>query len=464
MMTADSNTGATAALADFVADTRLDDLPGQARTRLAQCLPDFIGVAAAGLQHAESSPALRSALWGLVTEGDTTVVADAEPWPAPYAALLNGVYAHSLDFDDTHIASGLHPGAAVIPAALAIAEGTDATGADLLVALAVGYEVCCRIGAALGHGAYQRGFHPTAIAGLIGGTAAAGRLLGLDADGVAQAIGLAGSIAAGSMQYLANGAENKRLHPGLAAHNAVLATTFAAAGLRGAAEAIEGGLGLLHGYSDQPDPDQLVADLGRIWLLEGTGIKPYPSCRLTHGAVDAALQLRRDVGASPARDATVRLAISPSAELIVGGTNPRKRAPQNSVDGQFSAVFQAAVALLDGQVDWDSYRRIAEPDLRALTARIELTTDATLPEAGSELTVTSVRGTSTARVEQPSGEPGTDLSWDLVQTKYEGLTGRALPASVATTVGDLSVCPSVRTLMHQLRTPMTAPADTEENR
>ncbi|MGV0680479.1 MmgE/PrpD family protein [Mycolicibacterium fortuitum] len=447
--------GATATLADFVTDTTLDAVPEQARTRLAQCLLDFIGVAAAGSRYAESSAAVRAALRRLVTGGDTTVVADPEPWPEPYAALLNGIYAHSLDFDDTNIASGLHPGAAVIPAVLAAAERTDATGPEPLVALAVAYEVCCRVGAALGRGAYHRGFHPTAIAGLIGATAGAGRLRGLDAAGVAQAIGLAGSMAAGSMQYLSNGAENKRLHPGLAAQNAILATTFAEAGLRGAAAALEGDYGLLHGYSDEPHPELLTVGLGTSWLLEGTGIKPYPACRLTHGAIDAALQVRSELGASPAPDAIVRLAISPTADQLVGGTDPRKRAPQNSVDGQFSAVFQAAVALLDGHVDWDSYQRIADPDLRALTARIDLVVDPTLPEAGAELSATSRSDTHTVRVERPSGEPDTGLSWDLVRTKYKGLTRNALPDTVAATVADLTGCGSARALIQQLRTPIT---------
>lgn len=451
--------GATATLADFVVHTTLNDVPDPARIRLAQCLLDFIGVAAAGSRYAESSPAIRAALRTLVTGGDTTVVADPEPWPQPYAAMLNGIYAHSLDFDDTHIASGLHPGAAVIPAVLAVAENTDTGGAELLTALAMGYEVCCRVGAALGRGAYQRGFHPTAIAGLIGATAGAGRLRGLDAVGVAQAIGLAGSMAAGSMQYLANGAENKRLHPGIAAHNAILATTFAAAGVRGAAAALEGDYGLLHAYSDQPHPDRLTADLGRVWILEATGIKPYPSCRLTHGTIDAALQVRAELAAGPAPDATVRLAISPTADQLVGGTDPRKRAPENSVDGQFSAVFQAAIALLDGHVDWDSYRRIADPDVRALTARIELVADPTLPEAGAELSVTTEGQTHTARIEKPSGEPGSTLSWDLVRIKYDSLTRHALPDSVAATVADLTACRSTRTLIRQLRTP----TDTQDN-
>lgn len=453
--------GQTRRLAAFAAHIALADVPDEVRTRLMQCLLDFIGVAGAGSVQAESSAAIRTALRAMAAGGDCTVVGDVEPWPAPYAALLNGTYAHSLDFDDTHIASGLHPGAAVIPAALAIAERSGASGAELLSALTVGYEVCCRVGAALGHGAYHHGFHPTAVAGLFGATAAAGRLLRLDADRIADAFGLAGSMAAGSMQYLVNGAENKRLHPGLAAHNAVLAVTFAAAGVRGASDAIEGDLGLLHGYSHEPRVELLTTGLGSDWLAAGTGIKPYPSCRLTHGAVDAALAMRNELGGAPPPGAAICLAISPAAAMLVGGDDPRKRAPENSVDGQFSAVFQATVALLDGRVDWKSYHRIGDPDVRGLAAAIELVTDDSLPEAGAVLTVADGRRESSStpetsiRVEEPSGEPGTSLSWHLVRTKYEGLTGDRLPGRVADSIADLASVTSVRALLRDLRTPLS---------
>jgi 2-methylcitrate dehydratase PrpD len=446
--------GQTRELAEFAAVVVPAAVLPQAQTRLMQCLLDFVGVAAAGSLHAESGAALRTVLRDLVAGGDCTVVGDPEPQPAPYAALLNGAHAHSLDFDDTHIASGLHPGAAVIPAALAIAERSDVSGSELLAALAAGYEVCCRVGAALGHGAYHRGFHPTAIAGLFGGVAAAGRVLGLDGSQIADAFGLAGSMAAGSMQYLANGAQNKRLHPGFAAHNAVLAARLAAAGIRGAAEAIEGDLGLLHGYSHEPHAELLTAGLGSDWLLTGTGIKPYPSCRLTHGTIDAALRARADLGGTVTSAATVRLAISPAAALLVGGDDPRKRAPENSVDGQFSAVFQATVALLDGKADWASYTRIADPDVRALAAAIELGTDDSLPEAGAVLSVEEAGRRSTVRIEQPSGEPGTDLSWQLVRTKYDGLTRHRFPAWVADAIADLPALTSVRSLLHDLRAPL----------
>ncbi|WP_330342470.1 MmgE/PrpD family protein [Streptomyces sp. NBC_00557] len=317
--------GQTRALAAFVAGTALESLPDEVRGRLMQCLLDFVGVAGAGSVLAESSAAIRRAVRDLAAGGDCTVVGDVGAWPAPYAALLNETFAPSLDFDDTRIASGLHPGAAVIPAALAVAERVEACGAELLAALALGYEVCCRVGAALGHGAYHRGFHPTAIAGLFGGTAAAGRLLGLDGGRIEDAFGLAGSMAAGSMQYLVNGAENKRLHAGLAAHDAVLAATFAASGVRGAADAIEGELGLLHGHSHEPRAEALTAGLGSDWLMAGTGIKPYPSCRLTHGAVDAALVARRELRGAPNPGARVRLAISPAAATTRASARRRTR-------------------------------------------------------------------------------------------------------------------------------------------
>jgi 2-methylcitrate dehydratase PrpD len=408
----------TAALAAFAVSTTSRDLPLQTRTRLQQCLLDTAGVTVAGARLADSSEAIIAAITKSAGIGTTAVLGTALRLPPGDAALLNGTFAHSLDFDDTHIASGLHPGAAVVSAAFA-ALG-DADGEDLTAALAVGYEVSCRVGAALGHGCYRRGFHPTAIAGIFGAVTAAARLQHLTADEMVSAYGLAGSMAAGSMQYLSNGGHNKRLHPGLAARNALLACDIAASGVLGAASAFEGALGVLHSYTEEPSADALSEGLGATWLMDGTGIKPYPSCRLTHGAIDAALAIRTDTDlANP-----IRLAISPGANMIVGGDDPRKREPRNSVDGQFSVIFQAAAALLDGRLDWSSYGRLADPDVRDLLQRIELSVDGTLPEAGAVLTI----GSATVRVEDPSGEPGSDLSWDLVEAKFHGLTAPFLDA------------------------------------
>ncbi len=417
----------TEPLVDFAASVRYDDLPEPAVDRLKQCILDFVGNAAFAGAEAESSGPFRQAILALAPQpGPATVIGDSRGYPYQYAALLNGAFAHSLDFDDTNLFGSLHPGAAVLPAALAVAERIDASGRAFLEGVATGYEVACRVGGALGLTAYDRGFHVTAIAGIFGAVAAGARLLGFNAARAANAHGLALSQAAGSMQYLENGAWNKRLHPGLAAHDALLALAFAEAGVLGAAAPIEGRYGLLTGYSNAGRPELLTEELGRRWILLDTAIKPYPSCRLTHGAIDAALELREKVAAKHRPRAHIALRLSPKSVQIVGERLERKIRPRNIVDAQFSVYFQAAAAWLDGQVNWQSYERLGNLALEALMSQMVVTADEAVPFAGADVTV-SVEGAELhRRVEQPLGEPERPVSWAMLDTKFTALAGRVL--------------------------------------
>jgi 2-methylcitrate dehydratase PrpD len=349
------------------------------------------------------------------------VIGEARGFCPRDAALLNGMLAHSLDFDDTHLPSLVHPGAAVIPAALALAERDGADGATLLRAAGAGYEVACRIGLALGPGAYVRGFHPTAVAGVFGAVAAGASVQGLSEGEVGSAFGLAGSMACGSMQYLESGSWNKRIHPGLAAHNALLALELARAGVVGAVRPLEGRSGVLHAYTDDPRPRALTDALGERWLLAETGIKPYPACRLAHGAIDAAFAVRARLGGDVPADAAIALRISPEAYAIVGGEDANKRSPQNVVDAQFSVYFQTAVALLDGAVSWASYARIGEDDVDRVIAHIDVSADEAVASAGAVLAWRSREADVEIRVEKPVGEPDGALAWDDVERKYRAL-------------------------------------------
>ncbi|WP_433622135.1 MmgE/PrpD family protein [Nocardia sp. CA-120079] len=422
---------ATNRLAGFVSRLTADDLPEETAERLQQCLLDFVGVTAFAGVRSESRDAIRSGVGRLASsDGAGTVVGERRGYQFQYAALLNGAFAHSLDFDDTNIHGLLHPGAPVIPAALAMTERVGATGADLLTALAAGYEVCCRVGAALGQTAYDRGFHLTGVAGLFGAIAAGARLLGFTQDQVATAWGLGGSMAAGSLQYLASGAWNKRLHPGLAAHNALLCLSFTEAGVIAAAQPFEGRFGLLTGYSGAPVAELLDGDLGGRWMSTDTAIKPYPSCRLAHGAVDAALELRRRLGGFPDAAGALSLRISPRAYQIVGGTDANKTAPISVVDGQFSVYFQTAVALLDGTVEWSSYDRLADADVRAVARRLRVAADENVPTAGAVLTYLPSSGPLfTVRRDQPIGEPGQALPWSVVEAKFHDLASVVFDAA-----------------------------------
>src|ERR1051325_11476296 len=252
----------TETLAGYVADLRFDDIPPQVLERARVLTLDFLGSAIRARSEAESTPSLLKMLEALALDGngEATVFGDTKTWTPAVAALLNGALGHSLDFDDTHADSSLHASAPVVPAAFAVGEMVGASGREVLTAIVAGYEVCCRLGNALDPTShYARGFHPTATAGTYGAAAAAGKLFGLSREQIVATFGVSGSQAAGSLQFLVNGAWNKRYQVGAAAMNGVIAATLARNNFVGSSESVEGKHGLLVGYSDDAHPDQANA-------------------------------------------------------------------------------------------------------------------------------------------------------------------------------------------------------------
>jgi 2-methylcitrate dehydratase PrpD len=451
---------ATLVLARFAATTGLESVPSVVRSRLKDCLLDFVGNTAYAAVNAESSAAFRAGAMALQgANDDATVVGDTQGYSYLQAALLNGAFAHTLDFDDTNVWGCLHPGAPVIAAAMVEAERIRATGKRWLAALAVGYEVATRIGAALGSTAYDRGFHITAVTGIFGAVAAVGRLRGVDSDTLASALGIAGSKAAGSMQYLANGSWNKRLHPGFAAHDALLALAFAQAGVVGAAAPIEGRYGLLAGYTNDATPLALTDRLGEWWPSGDTAIKPFPSCRLNHGAIEAALQLHEQLGtgarkrieAALREGARLEVRLSPKAAQIVGEATPNKIHPRNIVDAQFSVYFQVAVTLLDGRCNWQSYQRIGAADVAALCSAIYVVIDGQLPIVGAVLSFAG----QAVRIDEPLGEPSRPCDGVSLRRKFDDLAvpvfGERHTAQIAQRVAALEDETDASTLIRQFR-------------
>lgn len=425
----------TQILARFVADLRFGDIPAPVVARAERLILDFFGNVARGGAEADSSPSVLAMVdrLGLGGSGDCTVIGQARTYGPAAAALLNGTFGHSLDFDDTHAASSLHPSAPVVSAALAAAEMAGSSGRDFVVAVIAGYEVCCRLGLALDPTVhYGRGFHPTATAGAFGAAAAAGKLLGLDAAGIACAFGVAGSQAAGSLQFLVNGAWNKRYQVGASAMNGLIAATLAAEGFKGASEAVEGKHGFLHAYTDGADPAKAVADLGTVWETLLIGLKPYPSCRYTHAALDGLLKLRDTHKFSAADVVKVRVGLHPNGITLTGAPLADKRRARNVVDGQFSMPFTAAVALDQGSFGWDDYRRLGEGAIDALCDRIEVVADARLEGRahpfGAEVSVETTAGTLTASIPDPSGEPESFPTDDALAGKFATLTRPVLGA------------------------------------
>jgi 2-methylcitrate dehydratase PrpD len=420
----------TEQLVSHCADAPTDPLPSNVRDRLRQHLLDFLGVSLAAAEHAASSQSVTGALETLTDGyegGSATVIHTGERRTAEHAALINGALAHSLDFDDTHRASSLHPGAAVIPAGLAIAEREDVSIELLLRAIDVGYDVACTMGQAVNPDAhYDRGFHITATCGTFGATAAAGVVAGLDGEEFVDAFGVNGSQAAGSLQFLENGAWNKRLHPGLAARRGVLAVALAENGFEGAEAPLAGERGFFHGYTEDPN-DEVFDRLGDHAVLE-TSLKPYPCCRYMHAAIDGLLDVAGTVSLTDVESITVE--IPRAGVMLTGDPIAAKRRPSNFVDCQFSMPFGAALALTEGRAGLEAFveaqSRLDEPLLHELMDATDVVTteavQSVFPERwAARVVVETGDGTHDRFVDTASGDPENPLGWDGVTDKFHSL-------------------------------------------
>jgi 2-methylcitrate dehydratase PrpD len=426
--------GVTLDLSEFSSGLTVDRIPAEVVSRARLLILDLVGNIVRG-HETESTPAMLSAIGALgLAQGTSRVFGDSRTFAPAGAALLQGVLAHSLDFDDTHAAGTLHPGAPVIPAALAAAEMANASGATTVAAIVAGYEVICRIALALPAGAhYQRGFHPTATCGAFGAAAAAARVFGLDAAGVASALGIALSQTAGSLQFLQNGAWTKRFQVGWSAMAGLAAATLASKGFKGAGDAIEGEHGFLRAYAPAPTPVRATQDLGTVYELMATGVKPYPSCRYGHAGIDAALGLRNEHNLQPHEISRVVYGLSSAGMLLVGAPQQKKTDPRNIVDGQFSAPFVLSVALATGAMKWDSYQLLHDPRIRALLPKIRCEYDPEIEvefpiNMSGKLSVHARGQVFVKKVVVPKGEPSNFLSGDELSAKFADLAQPVLGA------------------------------------
>jgi len=433
----------TSELSAFVASTRLDALPPEVVARTRLLVLDLVGNSVRARHDAESTPALLAAVVALgLARGDAHVFADDATYSPAGAALVNATLAHSLDFDDTHAEAVVHPGSPVIPAALAAAEMVGASGAEVMAGIVAGYEVALRLALALPAGAhYDRGFHPSATCGAFGAAAAAGRVFGLDAAGIASAFGIALSQSAGSLQFLANGAWTKRFQVGWSSMAGLVAATLAREGFKGAVHPIEGRHGFLRAYAPAPMPERVVQDLGRVFELMATGVKPYPSCRWGHAGIDAALALHRELGLRPEEIEGATLGVSRAGLLLVGEPPARKADPQNIVDGQFSGPFVIAAALATGRMDWDSYKGLHDPAIRRLLPLIACENDPAIEaefpaNMSGKLTLRARGEVFTRTVIVPKGEPSNFPSDAELRAKFNGLAEAVLGVEGASSLVD----------------------------
>ena len=420
----------TKKLVKFCSALKYGDLPFDVVDRAKYYALDFLGVIARGSQE-ESSKAMYNFIKGLGIANEGGVVIGTNMKTSfQYSALANGTAAHSLEFDDVNNEASLHPGVVIFPAAIAACEMANKSGKEFIEGVVLGYEVMIRMGKALGpkeH--YSRGFHPTGTCGTFGATAAVSKILGLSEKQMLNAIGLAGSQAAGSMEFLTQGAWSKRMHPGWAAHNGIIACLLAENGFTGPSTIIEGRFGFLHAYSDNAHPEKVTDGLGNDFEISRCSIKPHACCRYMQSSIDAILKIIKENKIKPNDIEKVTLGILQAGYSIIASPIDSKRNPQTVYESQFSMPFGAAVAILFGKATLGEFTQenLNLPEIKALMEKVDCVKNPELDKVYPKHWPATVEIKTkdgkifSIRLEYPKGDPENPLTWDELIEKFNGL-------------------------------------------
>ena len=358
-------------IARFAAQFRPSDIPAEVRARARLLILDAIGIALASHGY-EFSRRATAAITDLDSGGKSPIIGSVQRMDPRNAILLNGILIHGLDYDDTHSQGVIHATTSVLPTVLAVAAKEGKSGEEMLAAYILGVEIATRLGSVAKGGFHQIGFHPTGLIGAFGCTVGAGWLLGLNEAQQVDAQGIALSVASGSLEFLNDGAWNKRMHPGWAGGAGLTAATFGRHGYTGTRLAYEGRFGLYAshlGSGIDYDLGLATKDLGQVWEVTRVSVKPLPACHFTHAPVDAALRIQKR-GIDPTR--IRRIKVLAPAEVVKTVCEPQdaKRKPANSYEAQFSSVFLVATALVKGRLTLDDLEgdALVDPRVLALTA------------------------------------------------------------------------------------------------
>ncbi len=409
----------SAELATFACGLRYADIPMPVIRKTEDLLVDWFGSAVAGHGARPVESITRFALaMGPPTGLSEVILRRASS--SPYlAAMANAAASHMAEQDDVHNGSVFHPATVVFPAALAVAQALGSSGAQLLTAAVAGYEVGIRVGEFLGRSHYKV-FHTTGTAGTLAAAAAAGHLLGLDAQQMQHAFGSAGTQSAGLWEFLRTAADSKQLHTAHAAGAGLMAAWLAKDGFTGAAQILEGPQGMAAGMSSDADPAKLTDGLGTRWATAETSFKHHACCRHTHPAADALLQVMQANDLKPADVAHVVTHVHQGALDVLGPV----RKPSTVHQSKFSMGTTLALAARFGHAGLAEFEQhFLDQETQALRDRVEMVFDAEVDAAYPRRWIGKVTLSTTdgrvlhGRVDEPKGDPGNTLSRDEISAK-----------------------------------------------
>lgn len=412
-------------IADFVLTCDCASLPEDVRVTARRSLLDWSGSA---LRGSVEAPARMMTDLARTEGGSPRASALPAGWKTSveWACRINAAASHTVEMDDLHPSSVLHPAAPVMSAAVAMAEAVSSTGAELLEAIAIGYEVAVRAGEAAGPDHYRL-WHTTATCGTFGAAAAAAKLLKLDRAAIVDALGSAGTQAAGLWQFLVDGAMSKQLHPAHAAAAGVLAAELGRRGFTGAKEIFEGEKGFLRAMSTSPTPDRLTEGLGSEYRMVDNAFKKHASCRHTHSAIDAALQVRDETSLDVDAIDEISVHVYPAADDLL-----RHIEPTTPYAAKFSLPYTVAAAVCRGHVGLSDFVDLGAADIGSVIPKIRVVRDDALGNEyptkwPSTVEIRFHDGTTAgARVDYPRGDARNPLTNDELEEKFRTLTAGVL--------------------------------------
>ncbi len=412
-------------IADFILASDCASLPEGVRAVARRSLLDWTGSALRG----SGEPPARMMTDLARAEGGrprATALPDGWKTSVEWATRINAVASHTVEMDDLHPSSVLHPGAPVMSAAVAMAEALDSTGTELVEAIAVGYEVAVRAGEAAGPDHYRL-WHTTGTCGTFGAAAAAAKLLKLDRRAIIDALGSAGTQAAGLWQFLADGAMSKQLHPAHAAGAGIHAAELARRGFTAAQEIFEGEKGFLRAMSPNPDPDRLTEGLGSEYRMVDNAFKKHAACRHTHSAIDAALLVRDRTSLTPEDIDEISVHVYPAADDLL-----RDVEPTTPYAAKFSLPYTIAVAVCRGHVDLADFVDVTAEDIGSVIEKVRVVRDDALGDEypvkwPSRVEIRFRDGTrANAEIDYPRGDARNPLTNDELEKKFRTLTSTIL--------------------------------------
>jgi 2-methylcitrate dehydratase PrpD len=413
---------ATRLLADYVVESKWSDIPADARKEAVRSVLNWVGCCLGGCRHPATANAI-AALAEFSGAAEATVLGRPERLDILHTALMNGIASHALDYDDTHLDTIIHPAGPVAAAILSLGEKLDTSGEDFMHAFVLGVEAECRIGLAVYPSHYERGFHITGTAGVFGDAAAAGKLLGLDAQQMRWALGIAATQSAGLKTMF--GTMCKPLHPGRSAQNGLAAALLAAKGFTSKDNAIEAAEGFAYTMSDAQDFSRITDGLGETFEVVKNTYKPFACGIVTHPIIDGCIQLRNEHGLEAADIERVALRVNPLVLKLTG-----KKTPQTGLEAKFSIYHASAAAIIRGTAGPKEFtdETARDPQLIALRDRVSAAVDEAVGEEEAFVTITLKNGRKLDKhVEHAIGSVENPMTNEALEAKFLGQAAGVLP-------------------------------------